>query len=359
MSRNYRLTHELLYTLNAGWPHAMEAAVGLLLLALPNLLVADLSVRFQLQSKPLYTGFTAFMLERLITMPYQGQITPPLETVKYFIDRTETTPEALNSVFQDALWLFYFLHIKSITARMVEEKAVFRWPLGAPVRPSLMTLELHSSCMRMDTLRQLLAATPNLKTLLYYHHCSFETELMVDGCCLLDCRILKKALEPLASSLEHLSLSMQYYIDDFHGNDFDGGGDNVTWGTSGTLGNMKNFTKLRYLKAPLIMLLGWSTPPPGQGLVDILPSALREFCSTDDLCGWSNVFVSDPHDVLQQTISLVKSRSGNLKRMILKTEQGHQLWMQFVRIGVRAACERNAVEYSTIECPWWSTPEVI
>ncbi|KAI4193856.1 MAG: hypothetical protein LQ350_008117 [Teloschistes chrysophthalmus] len=149
ISRNYHLTHKLGHMPQAGLPAAMGAAVALLLLALPNLLVADLSVRFQFRNEPLDTAFTASMLDHLITWPYQGQIAPPLETVKYFIDCTDTEPETLDNSFQDALWLFYFPHIKSITARMVEREAVFKWPLGAP---HVVTHNVKNDAFRQDAL---------------------------------------------------------------------------------------------------------------------------------------------------------------------------------------------------------------
>lgn len=286
----------------------MDAAVALLLLALPNLRVAHLNVRFQHSDEPLDTEFTASMLNHLVAMSYQGQTTPPLESVKFYIDRTETTPEALDNVFLDALWLFYFPNIESITARMVERTAVFEWPLDSPICPSLMSLELHSSCMRMNTLGQLLAVTPNLKELVYYHHFSFNTRVMVNGCYVLDCTRLREALEPLAPSLQYLSLSMQYYTDEdvlYLGPEY---GDNVTWRMSGTLGNMNNFTKLRYLDAPWIMLLGWSSSTKAT-LLDILPEQLTDFCCSDDLSCWYLVFIWPNDDVLEQMVSLIQGRS--------------------------------------------------
>ena len=106
-------------------------------------------------------------------------------------------------------------------------------------------------------------------------------------CDVLDCDSLCNVLTQISGSLESLTLSVGIST-----HNRTTVADNIAWGIAGSLGSMKHFRKLTYLKAPLPMLVGQyiSSQPH---LDQILPSDLRELCLTKERnlglsIGWSD-----------------------------------------------------------------------
>ncbi|KAL9606421.1 MAG: hypothetical protein Q9179_000387 [Wetmoreana sp. 5 TL-2023] len=346
----FPLAEEMFHCLGAGGAHVVDATVALLLCLLPNLQILRLGVCLSDCSDPLEPKYIPAMLRHILSyhdgMNLSHQL-QALQEIEWLGHHKYIWFEEPKPPFADALWLFYIPNIKSITARMVEREEFFHWPQLAPIRPSMQSVILHTSCVRITTLRSLLLATPRLKRLEYHHSCDYESSFTLKDCKVVDCKKLKEALEPLSASLEDLTLSINFYSYDIHDKSE---GDNADYGISCCLGDLTGFTKLRYLQAPLVMLLGWDPPSPSM-LEHSLPQQLSVFCCSNDLCRWY-IFNWKHEDVLRQVIPLIQKRGTALTRFIAGAEDGRWLWWPKVREPVKAACEEAGIIYDTIESPY-------
>ncbi|KAL8686330.1 MAG: hypothetical protein Q9218_007179 [Villophora microphyllina] len=306
--------------------------------------------------RPLNLKFLPTLLEQMGTSSPNKQTSDiqlqSLQEVVYFVPR-DAEPEEPDNIISNVVWLFYLPYIKSITARIVEFRNSFEWPQLPPRRLSITSLVLHSSCLRIETLREFISACPRLREFEYQYRCDFNTEVTPDECTLLDCRRLRETIDPLSATLEHLTFGLWFYTDEEDQHMIS----EATWGVLYTLGDISHFTRLRYLKAPLIMLLGWSCPPDSS-LVDNFPPGLAEFCCTNDMCDW---YVNGwgPDGVLVQMLPLIHKRSESLKKVVLGAAQEiGNFWLPLVRKAIRSACEQQGIVYDIIECPSLPIPEV-
>lgn len=346
---HFPLAPSLLQVLGSGGSRAIDAAIALLLIILPNLKSLQLGARFHPSFESLVVKFVPAMLQHLLDR--RGAHLPgplqSLQEVEYLTDREETWSEDMNPPFKEVLWLFYLSQIISITTRMRERNASFTWPQSTPQCSKLQSIHLHASCIRIETLATLLLATPRLKRLEYHHQCNYKAPWTAEDCKLVDCSKLGKALYPLFTSLEELTLSIEFYsYDQSDPQD----GNNTDLGIRGLLGSMTGFGKLRYLKAPLVMLLGWD-PLPSSVLEYSIPRGLQIFCCSNDMCKW-HVFEWEDEDVLRQMLPLIQTRSESLQKVTLGAKFGRWLWWPKVRESVKAACEEAGIVYDTIEDPY-------
>lgn len=334
---------------------SFAAVPALLLILLPCLQAAHFSVSFEMYrgSPTIFECLSATIIDLL--RPKSGSPTHGLRALEE-IDCL-TYPERCGGhplqPRYDALDFSYLPNIRSIQARAVEDASVSHWAMSPPDRPSITSLSLKQSCVRADTLRQLLRATPNLQTLDYEYQCDFQSPLTPAECPVLNCNALRDVLDKVSSSIESLSLSISFYSediwDDQMNSDYDG---NLAWGISGSLGSMNHFMKLKYLKAPLVMLVGFE-PPTSSLLEHRLPGNLRELCCSNELCQLYN-FGWEDSDVLRQMFPLIRNRSGSLQKLQLDAKYTYIsfLWWPQIRMAIEAACNEAGVAYSVIECPF-------
>lgn len=333
---------------------SFAAVPALLLILLPRLQAAHFSVGFKPRSgtATILKCLSATVLELL--RPNSGSPSHSLRSLEEIDYLTYPEPCGSRPVqpCSDALDLYYLPNIRSIQARAVEDASGLYWTISPPYRPSITSLSLKNSCIRADTLRKLLKATPNLRTLDYEYHCNFDSPLTPVECPVLDCNALRNVLDEVSASIESLTLSISFQSEEVWDNqvntDLDG---NLEWGISGSLGPMPHFVKLKYLAAPLVMLLGWE-PPMSSLLEHWLPEDLREFCCSNELSQCYN-FRWDISDQLRQMISLIVNRTGSLQKLILGAESTScsWLWSSEVRKAIQAACNDAGVTYNVMECP--------
>lgn len=164
--------------------------------------------------------------------------------------------------------------IKSLTNIMPGYGSInqpVNWPEQIP-STNLTSLILKSYGAAKD-LGQILRATPNLAWLEFHHFQAMETEY--------NCSDLNEALLSVQHCLECLIISISAF--DIVG--LTTAQENArTPVYSGKLDSLKNFKKLRYLKVPLITVLGWHSSSQ-VSLRDSLPDNLQELCLSDDWIG--------------------------------------------------------------------------
>ncbi|KAI9877136.1 MAG: hypothetical protein M1830_004711 [Pleopsidium flavum] len=145
------------------------------------------------------------------------------------------------------------------------------WPGRQPITPTLTTLIFKNSRLDENILGQLLAATPNLKRL----ECPLAYDVEIDEYC--RCAKLRSALEQIETTIESLTISVKFWSS---------GEKDETWGlypgVVGSIGSMKEYTRLKHLEMPLVVLLGWY-PDYAPWLWDVLPEQLETICCRDDM----------------------------------------------------------------------------
>lgn len=334
---------------------SFTAVPALLLILLPRLQAAHFSVGFIPRSGTvaILKCLSATIIDLL--RPNSGSPSHGLRALEEIDYLTYPEPCGGRPVQRcsDALDLYYLPNIRSIQARAVEDASGLYWTISPPYRPSITSLSLKNSCIRADTLRKLLKATPNLRMLDYEYHCNFDSPLTPVECSVLDCNALRDVLDEVSASIESLTLSTSFQSEDVWDNqvntDLDG---NLEWGISGSLCPMTHFLKLRYLKAPLVMLVGWE-PPTSSLLERWLPGDLREFHCLNELSQCYD-FAWGASDQLRQMIPLIVNRSGSLQKLILGAEgtSCSRLWSREVRKAIEAACKEAGVAYNVVERPY-------
>ncbi|KAL8811301.1 MAG: hypothetical protein Q9223_001818 [Gallowayella weberi] len=270
------------YLISQG-PGYLDYMVAILLMTLPTLRSARLNVAFAT-----LVGWTEMVVTKrlfeLCSQPhplYRWACLQDLEEIDYYVNISKVLGSLLQPV-NLLLWLFWQPKMRSIRIRVVEDDNHLWERLSSPPQPhqpGLTSLSLIDSCLRLDSLEQLLRCTPNLRRLKYQHACDIETSL--DECRFLDCVRLGHILGESCASLEDLSLSIFFYFytrrplyQRIYSSD--------SSGIRGSLGSMKHFSRLKHLQVPLAMLLGWWAPPYPI-LNHRLPEGLLDLCLTSDL----------------------------------------------------------------------------
>ena len=93
-----------------------------------------------------------------------------------------------------------------------------------------------------------------------------------------DGSLLTAALQQVQSTLRELDLSVGLYSDAAEEVDY-----LKIWPVSGQLGPLREFSRLRKLKAPIVTLLGWSPGELPLRLAEVVPAGLTHLGLTEDL----------------------------------------------------------------------------
>ena len=340
------LAAKMIHFLRFSGRHNFDAAVALLLLLLPNLQSAHLMACFHhcAQHRPLM--FLPVVLKHVLVPPKIDSSCLPrsLHHMGYPGHCTGPWAHSLDQPAEDILWLFYIRDVHSISARIIENGRCLRWPRIAPFQRSLQSLRLLRSCICLGALRTLLLACPNLKEFEYQHCCDMESVTTTPlECRILDCVGLKEALRSVENSLESLILSVLFYATQIYDSQ---GGDNIEYGIYGFLGDLNNFNKLKYLEAPLVMLVGYK-PLSSSVLTHNLPASLCELCCSNELVEWHIFEWKDEH-VLLQLLPLIMDRDPPLENFIFGAKESRWLWWGPLRIAIKEACEAKGVSYDTL-----------
>ncbi|KAI4189590.1 MAG: hypothetical protein LQ346_005090 [Caloplaca aetnensis] len=344
----------MLQALGSESESSLDAVLALLLILLPHLQAINFTFWFTPHGGAVFKYLPATLVDLL--QNHSGTPSPgflALEEIAYLTHPDVSVKADAFQPFSDVLYLFYMPNITSIQARAVEDTKTFRWPMSPPHRSTITSLSLKNSCMRAESLRKLLHATPNLRKLEYDYQCNFESPLTPVECPVLDCHKLRGVLDEVSASIESLILSVGFFADEDwdHQQNVDYG-DVLLWGTSGSLGSMTEFLKLRYLKAPLVMLVG-VLPPTTSLLEHQLPEGLREFCCSNELCKCYN-FEWEDSDTWRQMLPLIRNRSGSLQKLHLDASSSDIsfLWYPRTRAAIEKTCNEAGVAYNVIEYPW-------
>ncbi|KAL8798350.1 MAG: hypothetical protein Q9182_006738 [Xanthomendoza sp. 2 TL-2023] len=263
-----------------------------------------------------------------------------LEEINYYVSPTNVLRSPVQPV-ELLLWLFLQPNIKTIRIRVVEEQGhLWEWPSSPllPRKSGLTSLCLTDSCLRLDSLRHLLRCTPNLRRLKYQQACEMATS--PEECMFLDCDKLGQILGEVSASLKDLSLSIFFFFytekplyTKFY--------DRAYCGIWGSLGSMAHFSNLKYLKVPLVMLLGWR-PPPVPVLDAWLPEGLLGLYLTSDLM-WPGQNEWYVRDIVVQMRSMILNSGArqHLKRFSLRSLKDEPRWCRMLIDEIHKACDRQ------------------
>ena len=342
----FKMRTRLISALRFGDGYSPDAGIALLLLLLPNLQTLELGVYLSPVIK--IWGITPAiltpaMIRHVIHKRHLGYHWQSLEKVQYNpISRFPFEDDVPN--FTDVLRMFYLPSIKSITARAVDYDRPLKCSFPVPCLPSFSTLNLQHSHIQLQTLHTLLSWLPNLRR--FEYHCCLTCRKGTSYT--LDCQHLRNALETRADTLEELVLTVNMYTlcpeVQFHDHIWD----EPDCVILESLGDMSHFTKLKYLKAPMVFLLNlWN--PPLATLSDTLPASLLDLCCTDHLCGadeFPQDYVQNMHDYVR---SFLVSRAGMLRKFIVGVEVGPWLWEQDVVDSIYEACSQGEITFDIIQ----------
>ncbi|KAL9022555.1 MAG: hypothetical protein Q9185_000265 [Variospora sp. 1 TL-2023] len=223
--------------------------------------------------------------------------------------------------FEDLLWLFYLPKIEWINDIQVE------------------------------LIDGLLSVAPDLKRLGFHFRAMFEFDF-TNPHHLLDCCKLSDILQVRAGSLEYLALSITF-VNRLNEYDDWSAWINLTQSVHGSLWRLKSLTNLKYLRAPITMLLGYPGNPSGYFRQDIpeLPPHLETFCCTDDRYD-PRFFHLDKEAVATVIEASLRSHRRSLKSFIAGTagEFGlNEMWTQNSLSRIHKVCEELDITFSLME----------
>ncbi|KAL9046661.1 MAG: hypothetical protein Q9206_007026 [Seirophora lacunosa] len=317
-----------------------DAAIALLIIILRHLQTACFSLVAASFDRGQLLFFVPAVLWDLL-QPQSGEQPDrlyALQEIDYFSSFKRPGIDPVQP-FSDLLLLLRLPRIRSIQIMAVEDEANVTMPILPHYQPSLTTLILKKSWMRLGTLQLLLQSTPHLQTLEYDFLGDLDSPLTPPEDPVMDCPALRRVLNQVSTSLESLTLSIAWKPRYASSCDI-----------SGSLGSMTHFTKLKYLQAPMVFMTGWA-PPRGSVLDHLLPKQLREFCCSDDGCTPKTIHTRKlaPADTLRQMLPLVQNDSRSLQKLLLHKRIGGYLWWEQVRRPIEAACEKTGISYELIK----------
>ncbi|KAI4145463.1 MAG: hypothetical protein LQ341_002383 [Variospora aurantia] len=305
-------------------------------------------------------------LERLHDVSFIGDIfkhhlTPGIPSCHFLALRefdyaSEVTPLHENRCkhFEDLLWLFYLPkieYIKFSLCRVFDPDSTIQWPLHVPRPPRLHTFILQHSDIQVELIDGLLSVAPDLKRLDFHFRAMFEFDF-TNPHHLLDCCKLSDILQVRAGSLEYLALSITFVN---RLNEYDDwfAWINLTQSVHGSLRRLKSLTQLKFLRAPITMLLGYPGNPSGYFRQDIpeLPPHLEVFCCTDDRYD-PRFFHLDKEAVATVIEASLRSHRRSLKSFIAGTagEFGHyEMWTPNSLSRIHKVCEELDITFSLVE----------
>lgn len=252
--------------------------IAALLLLVPKLEYLELGLKFQNHT----SYITSALRQALPITSVSGQslILSGLKEVVFSVDVLWYEPsfwddyEAFRYNAEQLLALFYLPSITKLDVFMPGPR-IAEWPWTPPSAATITTLSIRWSQANETALEQLLLATPNLKTLKYDLHFPFWEEGEEDQI-ELNCKTLDRALLRVRRTLENLTLSTDQTgpVQDLQ----DGSG----WILLNNLSVLPRFEKLKTLKVPKALLLGWH-PRLDITLSRTLPPNICYFELSDDL----------------------------------------------------------------------------
>ncbi|KAN0083337.1 hypothetical protein V8E54_002425 [Elaphomyces granulatus] len=247
-----------------------------------------------------------------------------------------------------SLWGFSVEHIEVIAAEPVV-KSHKHWP--APTS-SLRKLNLHHSTITYRTLANLLNLSPRLEFFRYEHLCNVDSEWSSwwsmtsltnsDPRKWHDCLLLMKALQKVQQTLMELDIGVEIYSDIDHEVEcLD------VRPIRGQLSSMRGFSRLRKLKAPIVMLLGWSPGdlPLRQGLAEVVPAGLTHLGLSEDLAmqytyEWTEELVLEELEVF---LSVWRTVTPNLQVVEVWLYRDCGRWERKKVVQLQMMCEEAGV----------------
>lgn len=267
-------TDTLTRRLQLGGNQSLNVTLLSLLCALPHLETLEINVRFVQES----LDFSNLMIA--LFRPGPDQTPDPLfHALRHVELFTNDTIGGHKTQFRDFQYLFYHPYVETIRSTAFESSVPFTWPTIVPLAPTLTALHLVGSHIREESVEIILSAVPNLKVFEYDIFCAVVGNLLHRDH--LDCARLGNSIRKSKGSLETLILSVE----------FRGQSDDVSygllhlWSPLGILGSFRDFPKLRTLRVPLAILLGWDYSPEVH-LAFLLPPDLYRFCCSNDMSSW-------------------------------------------------------------------------
>ena len=191
---------------------------------------------------------------------------------------------------------------------------------GGPCNQNLTSLSLHNSQIREESLTQMLAMVPNLKSLSCCLWCDPEPIVYDIHSPFLDCEILGKALEH-TRLIEHLAISIKFFTSSALEVDWGGAyEEGEEWGIRGNIGSLTHMKHLKSLEIPIVVLLGWVVSEFTSKLADVLPRNLDHLLLRNDL----NYFQKYEWNqeaclgVLSEYMGTLEPRSASLGKITVK-----------------------------------------
>ncbi|KAF2463660.1 uncharacterized protein BDR25DRAFT_107674 [Lindgomyces ingoldianus] len=186
--------------------------------------------------------------------------------------------------------IFYLPNVKTFEWTM-SEPWQFRWNQpAAPRNESLTKLHLFRSNISRTTLAQLLAATPNLRSLHYDYELLFNIHVPWRPIAspVLQLDNLNSVLNGVLNTLEEVEISLGLAPGSASQKEIFEQGLSFPV-IQGTMTVLKDMANLRRVEVPMIMILGWF-PNFAARLEEVLPSGIQELTLRDDFvkyCPWA------------------------------------------------------------------------
>ncbi|KAF2092048.1 hypothetical protein K490DRAFT_53203 [Saccharata proteae CBS 121410] len=273
----------------------------------------------------------------------------------------------------EQIWPFFYApcletaEVKMDTREIGIEDGDFRtyenpiqWPDHLPKATSLRTLRLLHGRFTERNLVSLLSPFTNLKNLEYSYECEGDTGREPPNRYGFNGELIKQALRPCASSLEHLRITTSKGgfgewsgIEDL----------SVEW-IYRPIGSLKDFPVLKTLDICLVFLLG-QLPKKAQDLSDVLPSSLEELRINDDLqrhlttenYRWQDGATAK---LFRRFLAGWRETTPHLRKIDVFLGHSEETWLEDKRAAFVAMCERAGVECEidkpTGDYEDWDTP---
>ena len=218
---------------------------------------------------------------------------------------------------------------------------------GGPCNVNLTSLSLPNSQIREESFQQVLAMSPNLKSLKCCLWCDPEPFGHDMRSPFLDCEVLGKALE-YTRFIEHLSMSVKFFTSSALEVDWGGAYEqDDEWGIKGNIGSLTHLKHLKSLEIPTIVLLGWVVSEFTPRLADILPRNMNHLLLRNDL----NYFYKYQWnqeaclDLLSEYLDAPRTRLASLEKITVKLKDcdPEERWDQKAYDKLKSICEQAGV----------------
>jgi hypothetical protein len=252
-----------------------------------------------------------------------------------------------NTKFSSIIWtdpglnfLFQLPSVRHLRLQLTEELYLNAQSVigdGICVCPHITNLDLHSSVLSEATIGKLILRLPNLKDLalgLLRETRPNSPDSVVAGS-FIDCEALREALSPLKSSLERLTITVDFYsTKEWHranGGPWSVGREGNPgilrhWGVKGALRDLRSFSKLAYLEIDQSLLVGMGHTTD-LAIWEVVPQNLKtlkfraDFAACKDFQPSIGALVEKISELLDKntevaTVILQKSKSQDVMRAV-------------------------------------------